>query len=743
MSDTLAVTPQQLKPNAPRGGKRFKTPTILQMEATECGAASLAMILAHFKRWVPLEELRVACDVSRDGSKASNVLKAARRYGLAAKGYRAEPDKLAQQHPFPMIVFWNFNHFLVLEGIDRKRDKVWLNDPATGPRIIGFQEFDECFTGVCLAFEPTSEFERGGRPPNIIEPLTRRLQGSYGALTYVMLATLMLVLPGLVIPIFSKIFVDEILVADSSRWLMPLLIGMGFTALLNGLITWLQQINLSRLEVKLALNASAQFFWHVLRLPVGFFYQRYPGDIANRVSANDDIAKLLSGQMANNVIGMVTVVFYAIVMLFYNVWLTVVTVGLALLNFVALKAVARQREDASRKLVNEQGKLAATSISGIQLIETLKSSGSESDFFGKWAGLQAKYLSAQQALTATTTLISAAPVLLSSLSTAAILAIGGFLVIDGSLTIGGLIAFQSLIGNFARPIEGLVGLGGELQTIKGSLARIDDVLKYSPDERMTETEQVFATKASQKLPEKLRGHIELRDLVFGYNRSEPPLINGLNLIIEPGQRVALVGGSGSGKSTVAKVVSGLYRPRSGQVLFDGLSIVDLPHAWFANSVATVDQEIFLFSGTVRDNICLWDPTVPEETMTQALRDACILEAIESRPERYDSKIAENGANFSGGQRQRLEIARALAVNPSVLILDEATSALDPVVEKRIDENLRRRSCTCLIVAHRLSTIRDCDEIIVLERGEVVQRGRHEEMKDMDGAYRRLIQSGEA
>lgn len=743
MSDTPTAAPQRLKPNAPNGGKRFKTPTILQMEATECGAASLAMILAHFKLWVPLEELRVACDVSRDGSKASNVLKAARRYGLTAKGYRSEPESLGQ-YPFPMIVFWNFNHFLVLEGIDRKRGKVWLNDPATGPRVVGLQEFDDCFTGVCLAFEPTPEFKRGGRAPSLVEPLKRRLQGSHGALSYVMLATLMLVLPGLVIPVFSKVFVDEILVADSSRWLMPLLIGMGMTALLNGVITWLQQINLSRLEIKLALNASAQFFWHVLRLPVGFFYQRYPGDIANRVAANDEVARLLSGQMANNVIGLVTVVFYAIVMLFYDVWLTVVAIGLALLNFVALKSVARQREDASRKLVNEQGKLAATSISGIQLIETLKSSGSESDFFGKWAGLQAKYLSAQQALTATTTLISAAPVLLSSLSTAAILAIGGFLVIDGSLTIGGLVAFQALMASFARPIEGLVGLGGELQTIKGSLARIDDVLKYPLDERMTETEQVFTTRTTiHALPEKLRGHIELRELVFGYNRSEPPLIDGLNLTIEPGQRLALIGGSGSGKSTVAKVVSGLYRPWAGQVLFDGLSMVDLPHAWFASSVATVDQEIFLFSGTVRENISLWDPTVSEETITQALRDACILEAIEGRPERYDSKVAENGANFSGGQRQRLEIARALAVNPSVLILDEATSALDPVVEKRIDENLRRRGCTCLIIAHRLSTIRDCDEIIVLEKGQAVQRGRHEEMMDIDGPYRRLIQSGEA
>lgn len=729
--------------NAPKGGRRCKTPTILQMEATECGAASLAMILAYFGRWVPLEELRVACDVSRDGSNAANVLRAARRYGLAAKGYRSEPEVIAQ-HRFPMIIFWNFNHFLVLEGIDWRRNKVWLNDPASGPRTVSVQEFDSAFTGVCLVFERTPEFQRGGQRPSLIAPLRQRLAGSQHALLYVLLVTLLLVLPGLVIPVFSKVFIDDILIGGSERWLMPLLIGMGATAVLNGLLTWLQQFYLARLEIKLALSASAQFFWHVLRLPVTFFNQRYPGDISNRVAANDQVAALLSGQMASNIVGLITLVFYAAVMLAYDVGLTAVGVGLTLLNFAALKAVARRRADSSRKLVTEQGKLSAASISGIQLIETLKASGAEGDFFAKWAGLQAKYLGAQQELAATTTLISVVPVLLAALSTVAILGLGGFLVIDGALTLGGLVAFQALLNNFSAPLQGLVNFGGELQTIKGQLARIDDVLHHRLEPRLEQTGQAFATvAATQALPEKLRGHLELRDLVFGYNRSDPPLINGLNLTVTPGQRVALVGGSGSGKSTIAKIVSGLYPPWSGQVLFDGLALEALPHAYFAQSVATVDQEICLFPGSIRENISMWDATMSEETITQALRDACLLEAIESRPGRYEAPVAENGGNFSGGQRQRLEIARALATNPSVLILDEAMSALDPIVERRIDENLRRRGCTCLIVAHRLSTIRDCDEIIVLERGQVAQRGRHEEMIAVEGPYRRLIQSGES
>ena len=732
-----------MTPNAPKGGKRFKTPTILQMEATECGAAALAMILAYFGRWVPLEELRVACDVSRDGSKAPNILRAARQYGLTAKGYRADPQTIAKQ-PFPMILFWNFNHFLVLEGMDWKQGKVWLNDPASGPRTVSMAEFDASFTGVCLAFERTPDFQRGGRRPGLVAPLKRRLAGSQSALSYVVLATLLLVLPGLVIPVFSKVFVDDILVGGSQNWLKPLLIGMAATAILNGLLTWLQQLALARLELKLALNASAQFFWHVLRLPVTFFNQRYPGDISYRVAANDQVATLLSTRLANDMVGLITLVFYAAVMLFYDVSLTIIGVGLASLNFVALKAVARRREDSSRKLVAAQGKLGAVSISGIQVIETLKASGAEGDFFSRWAGLQAKYLSAQQELAVATTLITVVPVLLSALSTTAILGVGGFLVVNGSLTIGGLVAFQALLANFSRPIEALVGLGGELQTIKGHLARIDDVLNYRIETSLADTERVFATaSATRPLPAKLCGHLELRDVVFGYNQSDPPLTNGLQLTVAPGQRVALVGGSGSGKSTIAKLVSGLYRPWSGQVLFDGIPLTEMPHAYFAQSVSTVDQEICLFPGSIRDNISMWDATITEETITQALRDACLLDAIESRPGRYDAPVAESGGNFSGGQRQRLEIARALGTNPSVLILDEAMSALDPIVERRIDENLRRRGCTCLIVAHRLSTIRDCDEIIVLERGQVAQRGRHEELITVDGPYRSLIQSGES
>lgn len=732
-----------LVPNAPRGGRRFRTPTVLQMEATECGAASLAMILARMGRWVPLEELRVACDVSRDGSKAANILRAGRQYGLVAKGYRRSPETIANL-PFPMIVFWNFNHFIVLEGIDHKRGKVWLNDPASGPRTIGLKEFDEGFTGVVLAFRKDDTFTKGGRKPGVAAPLLSRLGGSTSPLAFVLLATLLLVVPGLVIPVFSMVFVDHVLVGDNGAWLKPLLFGMAATLILNGALTWLQQTALARLELKLALNASATFFWHVLRLPETFFSQRYAGDISNRVGANDQVAAMLSGQLATNVVGLVTIVFFAAVMLSYDAWLTLIGVTLALLNLVVLRAVARVREDSSRRLVSDQGRLAAASISGIQLIETLKAGGAESDFFSRWSGLQAKYLNAMQDLSRAALVASAAPVLLSGLTTAAILAVGGYRVVDGALSVGALVAFQSLMQQFSNPIRNLVGLGGDIQQIKGSLARISDVESYRTSDRLADTASVFATaRSSRPLPPKLRGRVELQGLTFGYNRSAPPIVEDLDLAVEPGQRVALIGGSGSGKSTIGKLICGLHEPWSGNILFDGIPLCEMPHAYFANSVATVDQDIFLFAGTVRENVSMWDASVSEATITNALRDACILDAVEARPGRYDAEVLEGGANFSGGQRQRLEIARALAGNPSTLILDEATSALDPVVEKRIDENLRRRGCTTIIVAHRLSTIRDCDEIIVLDRGRVAQRGRHEEMVGHDGPYQRLIGTGEA
>jgi NHLM bacteriocin system ABC transporter peptidase/ATP-binding protein len=712
--------------------KAVHSPTVLQMEAVECGAAALAIVLAHFGRWVPLEELRIACGVSRDGSKASNVVKAAREYGLEAKGYKREPHTLRDLQP-PMILHWNFNHFVVLDGFHRGR--VHLNDPAIGPRTVTEEELDQAFTGVVMTFKPGPRFERRGEPPSLVPALRRRLAGSRTALAFVLLAGLALVVPGLAAPVFSRLFIDGVLLEGHREWLRPLLLGMGLTALVLGLLTWLQQTYLLRLETRLAVSASSRFLWHVLRLPTEFFSQRYAGDISNRVAINDRVAQLLSRDLATNTLGALMVVFFAVVLFRYDPVLTLVGIAIASANVAALRFVSRRRVDGNRRLQQDQGKMMGTAQGGLQTIETLKATGSESDLFVRWSGYQAKVVNARQELERYTQMLDAVPPLLGAVNTALILGIGGLRVMNGSLTLGGLVAFQVLMASFMAPINRLVSLGGRLQMVEGDMNRLDDVLRYRIDESA-------GLGAVETVPEgepvKLPGRLDLRGVSFGYSRLDPPLIEGLDLVLEPGSRVALVGGSGSGKSTIARLVTGLYKPWSGEILFDGRSRSRIPPRVLTSSLATVDQSVFLFEGSVRENLTLWDATVPLPEVVAAARDACIHEEVAARPGGYDSPVEEGGANWSGGQRQRLEIARALVGRPSILVLDEATSALDPTTEKLIDESLRRRGCTCLIIAHRLSTIRDADEILVLEKGKVVQRGTHDELKGIDGPYARLI-----
>jgi NHLM bacteriocin system ABC transporter peptidase/ATP-binding protein len=699
------------------------------MEVVECGAAALASVLGYHGRFVPLEELRIACGVSRDGTKASNILKAARRYGLKGKGFSKEPADLPAL-PLPVIVFWNFDHFLVVEGFGPNR--VYLNDPAFGPRVVSADEFGEAFTGVVLVLEPGPEFRKGGERRGLLRPLTRRLAGARGALLYVLLVSLALAVAGLLTPVFTRVFVDYFLVAHMTGWLRPLLLGMVLAAAVRAGLTWLQQRALMRLETRLALTSSYGFFRHVLRLPMEFFTQRFGGEIGGRVELNDRVAHLLSGELATALLNAFMAVLYVALMVYYDPLLTLVGLVVVGLNVLALRYVARRRADGYQRLLQERAKLLGTSLAGVQTIETLKATGGEPGFFARWAGYLAKVLAADQALSLATLLLAVVPPLLTALNTTAVLAIGAVRVMDGQMTIGLLVAFQSLMSSLMTPVNQLVTLGGNLQEVEGELSRLDDVLRYEPDPELCEDPR------AGDWPVKLTGHLELRHVTFGYSRLEPPLIEDFNLTLRPGARVAVVGLSASGKSTVAKLVCSLCKPWQGEVLLDGRPRAEVPRAVLANSLALVDQDFFLVEGTVRELLTLWDTTVPEGQVVQAAKDACIHEDIAARPGGYDSRVEEGGVNFSGGQRQRLEIARALAGNPTLLVLDEATSALDPVTEKVIDDNLRRRGCTCLIVAHRLSTIRDCDEIVVLDRGRVVQRGVHDQLANAPGLYRQLV-----
>ncbi|WP_225913798.1 NHLP family bacteriocin export ABC transporter peptidase/permease/ATPase subunit, partial [Leptolyngbya ohadii] len=702
-----------------------RTPTVLQMESVECGAASLAMILGYYGYRASLVELRQACGISRDGSKAINILNAARQYHLQAKGLKVDIGTL-QTLELPAIVFWNFNHYVVVEGF--YRDRVYLNDPATGPRTVSMAEFSESFTGVVLTFKPDETFQPGGQEKTILLSLRQRLQGSIRPLVFCLLVGFLLVLPGLAMPTFSRVFIDQILIQNQQDWLRPLIIAMLFTALLTGLLTRLQLQILRRLKIKLSMRMSSRFLWHLLYLPVSFYDQRFAGEISSRVQLNDRLANLLSGQLTTTVISCVMILFYGIVMLQYDVVLTMIGVGFVVINLLAMQLVARSKSDSSTRLGQEQGKVNGVTIAGLQSIETLKASGLESDFFTKWAGYYAKALNARQEVDRLNQKLGMLPTFLSTITTMLLLVVGGYRVMNGALSIGMLIAFQSLIQQFMQPVNQLIRLGGEFQELEGILNRLDDVLQNPIDPTLTASAEVLPAQP------KLEGFLELRNLTFGYSRTAPPLVENFSLSLKPGQRVALIGGSGSGKSTVAKLVSGLYEPWSGEILFDGQRRSDIPRSVLTNSIALIEQDVRLFAGTVRDNLTLWDTTIGESNLIQACQDAAIHDVVLSLNGGYSADLLEGASNLSGGQRQRLEIARALVNNPSILIMDEATSALDAETERLVDHHLRLRGCTCLIVAHRLSTIRDCDEIIVLDRGKVVQRGNHEQLRQVEGHY---------
>ncbi len=720
-------------------GRRVRTPTVLQMEAVECGAAALGILLGYYGRIVPLEELRVACGVSRNGAKASKVVEAARSYGMEAKGLKLELEE-AKAAPTPYIAFWGFNHFVVVEGFSTKY--AFINDPSSGPRKVALKEFSEKFTGVALAIKPGPGFRKGGHRRSLFKVLGARIANSLPAVGYVMAASLLLVVPGLLLSVFLKTFIDDVLVLGFNDWILPLLIGVVLAAGLSSGLTYLQQRSLLLLQTKLAITTAGEFFWHVLRVPVVFYTQRYVGDIADRVQSCHRLAGLLSGPLPTNAVNCLTVVFFALAMSVYSVKLTAAAVALTLLNVLVLRLVARRRKDLNSVSLNQLAMLNGASMAGLQSIETLKSTGTENDFFGTWSGYQANAINTSQQLGAVSTLLSGAPSLIGQLTTAAVLGGGAWLVIYGEMTIGGLVAFQILLGLFAAPVQGLVGFGSQIQEIQGDLTRLDDVLRYEQDpvlasEDMAPPDAANKTAAPPASPHKLTGHVELKEIRFGYDPLEKPLIENFSLTLAPGKRVALVGGSGSGKSTLGRLILGLYQPTGGEVLYDGRRIMEIPRSAFTASVASVDQDIFMFEGTIAENLTLWDPTISRSEILAAAKDACIHDVIAARPGGYDSPMAEMGANFSGGQRQRLEIARALVRNPSILVLDEATSALDAATEKAIDDNLRRRGCTCIIVAHRLSTIRDCEEIIVLDEGKVIERGTQDELMAAKGRYAEL------
>ena len=717
----------------PTTGGMARVPVVMQMEALECGAASLAMIMAYYKKWVPLEQVRLDCGVSRDGSNAKNVLLAARNYGFQAAGFRCETDSLRTEIQLPCILHWNFNHFVVLRGFRGKY--AYLNDPARGEIRVGPEEFNRSFTGVCLQITPGPEFEPGGKRKSTLAFARKRLTGAGAAVAFVMLSTAIGALFGILNPVFSNFFMDRLLTGENRELLTPFLILLAVLGAAQILVAWIQAVYSLKINGKMALVGSSSFFWKLLRLPMSFFSQRMSGDVLQRMGSNAAIAGTLVDTFAPLLLNTGMMIFYLVVMLRYSPVLTLVGLVTIVLNLLISQIISHKRVNITRVQLRDSGKLAAATVSGIQMVETIKSSGAENGYFQKWAGYQASVNAAQVRFARLDQYLGMIPALLSSLAGAAVLILGVRQAMDGQFTIGMILSFQGFLSAFMSPAMLLISAGQSIQEMRTEMERVEDVMSYPDDPVFSD-----APLTEEQDYSKLSGEVELRHVTFGYSPLSQPLIRDFSLHVKPGSRVAFVGGSGCGKSTLSKLISGLYQPWSGEILFDGKPISQIDRSVFTGSVAVVDQDIVLFEDTIANNIKMWDSSIEDFEMILAARDAQIYDDIMARDGGFSGMLTENGQDLSGGQRQRLEIARVLAQDPTLIILDEATSALDALTEYELVKAIKDRGITCIVIAHRLSTIRDCDEILVLDKGAVVERGTHDELYARGGLYADLIAS---
>lgn len=711
-----------------------KVPVIMQMEALECGAACLAMVMAYYEKWIPLEKVRVDCGVSRDGSNAKNLLMTARHYGFKAKGYRYEPEDLKNQGKFPCIIHWNFNHFVVLNGF--KGDRVYLNDPARGNYHVSLETFDTSFTGICLMIEPDEHFQPSGKPKSVLLFVRSRLNGARSALIFVALCTLISSLIGVIQPAFSRIFMDYLLSGNHPDWFYPFLILLSLISVLEIVTGAIEAIYSNRINGKLAIIGSTDYLWKVLHLPMEFFSQRMAGDILQRQNTNANIANKLVNTLAPLFLSFVMMIFYLVVMIRYSWVLTLIGIASVVINLFLTRIIAKKRINITRVQMRDAGKLAGATVAGIEMIETIKSSGAENGFFERWAGYQASVNTQKVKYVKTSQIWGMLPSLVSSLCSIMVMMVGAGYAMQGNFTVGMIMAFQGLLSSFTAPTMTLIEASQSVQEIRSSMERIEDVMQY-PEDHCYDQKNI-----KHDSTQKLSGKIEVKKVTFGYSRLSKPLIQNLDLTLKPGERIALVGASGCGKSTISKLISGLYQPWSGEILYDGKPLAEVDRNIFTGSLAVVDQEITLFEDTIANNIKMWDSSIEDFEMILAARDAQIHNEIIQREKGYATKITEGGKEFSGGERQRLEIARVLAQDPSIVILDEATSALDAKTEYEVIQAIQDRGITCIVVAHRLSTIRDCDEILVMDHGCVVERGTHDQLYALDGIYTRLVSNQE-
>ena len=718
---------------------KVKVPVIMQMEALECGAACLCMVMAYYNKWLPLEQVRRDCGVSRDGSKAGNILKAARSYGFIAKGYRYEPETLRENGKFPCIIHWDFNHFVVCNGF--KGNKVYLNDPARGDYAVSLDTFDESFTGICLFFEPDEDFTPSGKPKSIAAFAKKRMKGAGAAFAFVVITTVITSLVGILSSGFSRVFLDEMLTGNEPDWFIPFVILFSVIIFTQIASSWIHAIYSLRLDGKMAVVGSSTYMWKILRMPMEFFSQRMAGDIQQRKESNESIAGEIVTTLAPLALNTGMMIFYLVVMVRYSWILTLVGLASVFAQILISRVISKKRVNITRVMMRDSGKLSSATVSGIEMIETIKASGAENGFYEKWSGYQASVNTQNVRYQRIDNYLGLIPSIISEVMSLAVLILGVWLTMRGDFTVGMVFAFQGFLAAFISPASELISSGQTMQEMRTNMERIEDVMEYPDDPVFADQEKTSAeAESAGEGFDKLSGCLVMKNVTFGYSKLSPPLIEDFSLELKQGQRIAFVGTSGCGKSTLSKLISGLYQPWSGEILFDGKPIGKIDRSVFTGSVAVVDQDITLFEDTIANNIKMWDNSIEDFEVIMAARDAQIHEDIMQRDGGYQYKITEGGKDFSGGQRQRMEIARVLAQDPTIIIMDEATSALDAKTEYEVVKSIKDRGISCIVIAHRLSTIRDCDEIIVLDHGKVIERGTHEQLMALGGAYSELVTS---
>lgn len=714
-------------------GGRHNVPMMMQMEATECGAASLAMILAYYGLWKPLADVRYDCGVSRDGSSLANVNKAAKALGMATQAYRiAKPTDL-QKVQLPCICHWEFNHFIVVTGISKKY--VYINDPARSKLRLTHEEFDRGMTGVILTMWPSENFKKAGKPASVLRFAKERLKGAREAIIFTFITGLLLTIVGVIMPLLIQFFADDILSQRRPEMFKPFMCVFGLLLVAEVGIELLMGIYDRKFEMKLSAIGNAQFLWHVLHLPIEFFTQRSAGDIFTRMNAASGMASSLVDKLAPLITNLVLLLLYLYFMLHYSMTLTGIVIAITIINMILVNVMSKRQTEMSRQMLRNESRLTGITMSSLGNIETIKAAGAENAFFNRWKGYFATNYNSVIRTNISMTYFGILPQLFVLIGNTLVLAIGSYYIITGNFTVGMLMAFQSFMGSFNKPVSDIADTMSSLITMRSNMERMEDVYRSEPDIAITAPASLTSEASG-----KLSGRLELRNLTFGHSRLAAPLFSNFNLTLQPGKSVAIVGSSGCGKSTLAKIIAGLYQPWSGEVLYDGKPLTQIPRPEFVNSVAMIDQDITLFEGTMAENIKMWDTSMEDFAMIVAASQANIHNDIAARPETYDMHITEGGTNLSGGQRQRVEIATALVREPSLLIMDEATSSLDAVTEAHIMKTIREMNLSLVIVAHRLSTIRDCDQIIVMDHGQIVEQGTHEELIKNNGRYFELFSS---